>query len=269
MITRVRVFAIIVGIPIAADSVSQAPHVSNRESTLTVLTLTITDQDAAQAARVGHVRGVVVDATGGGLRWAFVRVLQPASKSLIARVPADPNGVFQTGALQPGSYVLVAWAQGFGVRRLSPVVVRAGETTDVGTMQLDLASCDAPGMMCDDFGMGPPDPFLARGYLELKLDCGVELRNNKCYCPDSSGAMRQDRALDLRLTKDETGVYLNAVNGATLSASRESRFRLDGLGPGDEIWVRTHEGLRSHVFFVDDVERGSPSVRFWHVTRQR
>ena len=103
----------------------------------------------------------------------------------------------------------------------------------------------------------------------------MDLRGNKSYCPDYSGLVRQGRAIDLRLTRDETGVYLNPVNGTTLSADcstatlSKSKIRVDGLGRGDDICARTHEGLPSHVFLVDDAERDSPSTRLWHVTRKR
>jgi len=199
-----------------------------------------------------------------------VRVLLPSSNTLITRVTTQQNGTFQSDTLQPGWYTLIAWVPGFRARRLG-VAVRDGETADVGQFQLDLAGCDAPGVMCDDFGLGPPDPILKSGYVELKLGCGADLRNSRSYCPDSRG-IRKIAGVDLRLTKAASGFYLNASNGASLSldcnGAGQSTIRIDGFGPGDQICVRTHGGFPSHVFFVNDVESNSQSVTFWHVTRK-
>lgn len=200
-----------------------------------------------------------------------MRVLLPSSNTLITRFTTQQNGTFQSDALRPGSYTVIAWVQGFHARRVA-VDVREGETADVGQIRLDLAGYDAPGVICDDFGLGPPDPVLKSGYVQLKLECGADLRNSSSYCQDSSVAVRESAGVDVRLTKAESGLYLNAFNGASLSldcrGAGRSTIRIDGFGPGDQICVRTHGGFSSHVFFVNDVEPSSQSVTLWHVTRK-
>ena len=73
----------------------------------------------------------------------------------------------------------------------------------------------------------------------------------------------------MRATREGVAVYLIAVNGSSFSHQRagEPRIRVDGMGPGDDIWVRTRQGLQAHIFFVDDVEPISQSIRIRHVTR--
>jgi hypothetical protein len=213
-----------------------------------------------------------VDATGSVLPGSFIRVFQTPSNALVTRFRAESDGSFQTGRLQPGSYILVAWVQGFSTRRLS-VAILDGQTADLGKIQLEVGSCDAPGVMCDDFGLGPPDRVLSSGHAELKMNCAVDFRNNKISCPDAPGSQKGG-IFDLRVMREDVGVYLTAVSGATISTTNprragESRIRVDGLGPGDDMWVRTPNGLESHVYFVDDVEPTSQTVRIWHVTRKR
>jgi len=217
----------------------------------------------------GQIRGVLTDAVGAELPGGYIRVFQAPSNSLVTRVRAEPDGRFQV-ELEAGSYILVAWVQGFSTRR-SKVVIANGQMRDLGKVQLDIGSCDAPGVMCD--GIGPSDPALSHGYVELKMDCGVNLRNSRVSCPDAPRS-EKGMAVDLRATREEGGTCFTSVNGATLWRSNqrqgsEPKIRIDGLGPGDDIWVRTGEGLQSHIFFVDDVEPTSQSIRVWHVTRKR
>src|SRR5262249_47865886 len=238
---------------------------------LLALALVVSGQVEGQIAPRGQFRGIVVDPNGEGLREGFVRVLLASSNTLITRLTTQQNGTFQSDTLGPGSYTLIAWVQGFRARRLA-VAVRDGETADVGQIQLDLAGCDAPGVICDDFGLGPPDPILKSGYVQLRLECGADLYDSRLYCPDSSVPARESTGVDLHLTKAESGIYLNASNGASLlldcGGARQSKIRIDGFGPGDQICVQTHGGFRSHVFFVNDVEPGSQSITLWHVTRK-
>ena len=153
---------------------------------LLTLGLLLLAQAQGEPGGGGLIRGVLTDATGAVLPGGFIRVFQTPSNALITRLRVEPDGGFQTGQLQPGSYIVVAWVQGFSARR-SSVVILEGQTTDMGKIQLEVGSCDAPGVMCDDFGIGPPDRIRSQGYLELKMDCGVNLRESKVYCPDASG----------------------------------------------------------------------------------
>jgi len=76
-------------------------------------------------------------------------------------------------------------------------------------------------------------------------------------------------------------VYMTALNGAALSLPnsphddcrgvhpKEAKIRIDGLGSGDDICLYTHDRHWSHVFLTADVDRRSPQIALWHVTRKR
>jgi hypothetical protein len=201
---------------------------------------------------------------------------------LLARAKTDQSGAFQTGVLNPGSYTLTAWVQGFRARAWSAVIVRSGEVTDLGTIPLDIAGCDAPGVNCDSIDPSPPrNPIVASGYLTVRLNCGADLAKSSVYCLDDATSRRQERTADLRATRSDAGIYLAPVNGTAMSALNPSRqdcsggnqkpdrIRLDGLGPGNDLCVRTRDGRMSHVFLVNDVEPDSLEIQLWYVTRKR
>ncbi|MCX6902848.1 MAG: carboxypeptidase-like regulatory domain-containing protein [Verrucomicrobia bacterium] len=238
------------------------------------LALCLASQVAAAVG--GQVRGAVVDPGEYPLPGAYVRLLRQDLNLLAARGTADHTGTFHT-TVAPGAYTLIAWMQGFRARRFTNIEVRDGETTDVGKLVLGFAGCDAPGVMCDNFGLDPPGQAKASGYFDLNFACAADLGAGKTYCPEDSKTAR--RTTDLRITKDEKGVYLSPINGATVSTPNPPRtdcrdsnlgkadVRIDGLGPGDDICVRTHDGRLSHLFLVDDVKKDSLVIRFFHVTR--
>lgn len=98
-----------------------------------------------------QIRGAIVDVTGAAIGRASVRLLKSDSE-MVAQTTADASGKFQLGNVGSDSYVLKAWQRGFRSRRV-PVVVRSEtETIDLGDIRLDLAGCDAPGVICDWFG---------------------------------------------------------------------------------------------------------------------
>ena len=100
------------------------------------------------------------------------------------------------------------------------------------------------------------------------------------FCPGDPDGPRQTDA-DVRLIRDQGGVYLLAMNGASLAAPnlpradcrdaypKESRIRIDGYGPDDDICFYTHDHHWSHVFLTDDVLRGSHEIAVWQTTRKR
>jgi hypothetical protein len=103
---------------------------------------------------------------------------------------------------------------------------------------------------------------------------------NSAFCPgDRTGKSEADA--DVRLTHHEDGVYLTAMNGALLSEPdlpggdcqdaypKEKQIRIDGLGPGDDICLHTHNRHWSHIFFTETVARGSDQIALWQITRKR
>ncbi len=210
----------------------------------------------------GWIQGRVVDPTNAPLV-GFLRVLQPDSRVLVLRQRAQ-GPEFKSNALRPGSYVLKVWAAGFRQHVPLAVTVQPGKVMDVGTIQMEVAGCDAPGVICDT--VVPTRPPLAYGHLSLKLDCGLDLDKGKVSCPAASRA-------DLLCAKDETGVYLSPANGAAAAPDcrvpkyEPTRIRIDGFGPGDDLCVRTSSRHLAHLFFEDDVQRDSLEVRLYYVTK--
>gem|GEM_PF-3917043 len=95
--------------------------------------------------------------------------------------------------------------------------------------------------------------------------------------PGRIGRHSGRQGIDVQLMKEGAATYLSSANRAPLAvllplhgcagAKRsESRVRLDGFGPGDEICVGTTDRRLSHIFFENE-QRDSPSIRFYYVTR--
>jgi hypothetical protein len=242
-----------------------------------------------QTSPGGQIVGTVVDPAGAVVPNAQVSAFQTASNVIAGHAISDNIGQFKIGLVNAGSYTIKIRAQGWRTRALDRVVVNASATVSVGDIQLDLAGCDAPGVNCDIFSDDPkdfPPKPLSEGYVIVNPDCGVDLRKGKAYCPIGTAMPRTSDAVDLKIVKQDTRIYFTPSNGAAISAPNSSKtdcsdakfskanLRVDNLGPGYDICVRTHEGLRSHIFFVDDFinaegEPTSSQIRFWQVTRRR
>jgi len=216
-------------------------------------------------APAGQIRGSVVDATAGTLKRAFVKVRDAAAT--VALLAGDETARFQTKELCPGSYTLTVWQQGFRAREVKGVVVREADITDLGTIRLDVSGCDAPGVNCDYFGLKRPERPTSRGSMTLKLQCAGDVEAGKVYCAGEQPAGQ------IRLSRGRDGIYLEPRNGAAMSAINsdakfgETRVRLDGLGPGFDLWLRTRKGHVSHIFLTDDIEPMTKEVVLWYVTR--
>jgi Carboxypeptidase regulatory-like domain len=226
-----------------------------------------------------QVHGVVVDPNGAAIGGADLRLFKPISGET-AFATAMESGEFRIVIATPGTYVLLARRRGFQNRRVTVVVPQAMEAINVGNIRLNVAGCDAPGVICDYFGGPPPDWIVSQGYLQVRTDCMLAFKDGKVVCPDDREGASASRA-DIRVTQDESGVYLSAMNGATLAEPdlprgdcqdahpKETRIRIDGLGPGDDICLYTHDRHWSHVFPTEDVTRDSRQIAIWHVTRKR
>ncbi|MFN7996803.1 MAG: carboxypeptidase-like regulatory domain-containing protein [Bryobacteraceae bacterium] len=233
---------------------------------------------ALSLGRAQQVRGTVVDRAWGAIGGATVRLLNPASEE-VAHVTANEAGKFQIQIVGPGEYILRASHPGFRSRRVTVVLRSVGQALDVGDIQLNIASCDAPGVICDSFGDAPPpDPIASSGNLQIRTGCGVAFVMNAVLCPGDPAR----GAEDIRLTRSESGVYLTALNGATFvppdpssgdcsdAHPKENQIRIDGLGVGDDICLYTRDRHWAHVFFTDEVRRrDARPVAIWQITRSR
>ena len=218
-----------------------------------------------------------MDANGASIGGATLRLLNSVSEE-VAHATSNDFGKFQVRIATPGSYVLTAWRPGFRSHKATVVLRSPNEVSDIGSIRLEVAGCDAPGVNCDWFGEAPPpDPVVSRGNMRIRTDCVVAFAISKVFCPGDPGRGNED----LRLTANESGVYLAAMNGASLSEPdlprgdcrdaypKEKQVRIDGLGPGDDICLYTHDRHWSHVFLTDQVRRDSREISVWQITRKR
>ncbi len=228
-----------------------------------------------------QIKGAIVDPSGALIGSASVRFLDSAAGT-VGRTRADESGNFQIGIAAPGKYVLIAWQRGFRSRRVPVVMGTETAMIDLGRIELDLAGCDAPGVICDSVGEpAPPDREASRGYLNAQAGCLLVFTRNKVSCPGDASLEGSEKDADIRITEDEAGVYLTAMNGAVLSAPdlprgdcldahpKEARIRIDGLGPGDDICLYTHDRHWSHVFPAVEVSGGPGRITLWQITRKR
>jgi hypothetical protein len=227
-------------------------------------------QDLEAAALKG-----LIGTSNEPLPGASIRVLQAESNLLVARANSDKTGAFEVGGLKPGSYTLTAWLGGFRLRIWTDVVVREGETNDLGKLKLDGPWCDSPGMICDTFTSEPAIPgFIRGGELTLGLHCGADLVAGMSRCPANTKA-------DLTVTTEGGRIYLQPINGAGMYApgypydgckndSRsDARVRIDGFGRGLDVCVRTRDHRVSHVYVLGEVGADSTEVRIWLTTTKR
>ena len=74
-------------------------------------------------------------------------------------------------------------------------------------------------------------------------------------------------------------VYLEPLNGAQAAEANSAddcqnpkfgdrAVRVDGLGRGSDVCLRTNQGRRSHVFFTEEVEPDSKGISIYYVTRK-
>src|SRR4029079_15803763 len=107
-----------------------------------------------------------------------------------------------------GTYTLTAGAPGFRRQILANVDVKAEGSTDLGNVRLDIAGCDAPGVICDPVGPPEPDHAYARGEHFIDAKCGVDLDSGRRLC-------RGEGDVDLVVRLDANGqVFVRPANGA-------------------------------------------------------
>jgi hypothetical protein len=224
------------------------------------------------------IRGEVRDASHGAIGNALIHVLAKNSTLVVYRGNANyDDGTFCVDELGPGTYTVKVWQSGFRENLVRDVVVRGHKTTNIGTVQLDVGSCDAPGVNCDNFITplnfpSKPDPIVEvmRADLTLPRACGVELVKGKVICLQSEGSTKDT---DMVFLEEHGALLLRPANGARIQpdcngAYRDEPLRVAGLGKGDELCVRTGKGYESHLFFEgDDVEPNATQLTFWIVTK--
>lgn len=226
------------------------------------------------AADSGTLRGQVVDRTLAGLSPAMIRVMQAGSGITKYRTRGDLRGNFAIHEMEFGVYTLAVSVAGFREKFIRNINLNASAINiSLGKIPLDFAGCDAPTVMCDDISATPTlGRAHSEGDLALSLDCAADTDDGKVYC-------RTERKADISIkrTKDNY-IHLESRNGATLADANapttcpdsiltRSAIRIDGLGPGSDICIRTSSGRRTQLFLTSEVEPSSKHITFHYVTR--
>ena len=209
---------------------------------------------------------------------ALIRVYPKGSTLLAFRGNANyDDGTICIDGLSPGTYTIKAWQSGFRRNLVRDVLVRGRETTNVGTVQLEVGGCDAPGVSC--FFVTPlnfpsqPDPPVdaVRIHLKLPQACGIDLVRGNVICSRSEGSAKD---ADLVFLEEHGALILRPANGARIQPDCDGAFgdealSVEGLGKGDELCVRTSKGYESHLFFEgDDVQPDTTKLTLWMVTKK-
>jgi hypothetical protein len=223
------------------------------------------------------IRGEVVDTVHAMIPKPLIRVIAIEPMSVIYRGNAD-EGTFCIKDLAPGTYTVKAWANGFRGNSVRDVVVRSGETTEVGPIQLEVGSCDARGVNCDYFYTpetvpSKPEPVVevVRADLQLPKECGADLARGKVICPPSKAPAKD---IDVVFLEEHGALLLRPTNGARIQPSckgayRDQALRVEGFGMGDDLCIKTRKGYASHLFFGgDDVEPTTTQLTLWIVTKK-
>lgn len=230
---------------------------------------------AQDPSRGGRITGVVLDESGASIGRAKIRAFASESFSVAAALESEQTGRFQIAGLAADSYRIRIERIGFRSRTISGVVVLDGETNALGGLVLSIAGCDAPGTICDC--LAPPEqcgrPPVRSGNLTASVDCELDFAQNSVHCPSA-------RTTDVKVVRNDGHIYLTPLHGASIGAPDTSReecrktnfgrapVAIDGLGAGDDICIRTHQDLISHVFVTGDIEPDASQIKLWQVTRK-
>ncbi len=101
------------------------------------------------------ITGRFVDPVQASVGKVSVELLPVGGDRIAKSTQTDPNGIFRLSPVEPGDYVLYARVAGFRGRVLAVHVSNRAES-NVGTLVLEILSCESPGVSCDYFG--PPLP---------------------------------------------------------------------------------------------------------------
>jgi len=220
-------------------------------------------------ARAGEVKGFVRDAAGNQIPNAEVRLISAAARVVQYRTRTGNDGSFRIEDVQPGAYAIRAGMPGFREELGPDFILKGVAVVEAGSILLQFAGCDAPGVSCDDFGFGPPrTPPIREGQIEVGRNCGVNLDEgtDKAIC-------RDDKRIDLWFHVDsEARLELKPGRSAALSPScKNTEFKKDALlvggrGPGSQVCILTKNGHHSFVYVEEEVSNTSPSIKLYYVT---
>ena len=239
------------------------------------------------ADQTGAVGGKAVDPGGMFLPFPKVRVTGKSNAELRYETNGDAQGRFQLPRVEPGIYTIVVALQGFHDKTVSEVQITSGQQTDLGKIPMDLAGCDSPGVICDDFGLSVyNDPIHAQGIIEVSQLCAVDIDERKSTCTielDGRGAIppARDPDSDFWIRAGQKGeLYIVPLNGVRLALNPPTEWsksgcisavysirkvRIDGLPSGSRVCIRTSRDRYAQVAFFDLIKsRLAPSPLLIH-----
>ena len=115
---------------------------------------------------------------------ASIRAIPRTTGRTIYRCQSESDGAFHLDGIEPGTYTLAVSLQGFREKLIDNLLVTTGREVDLGRVRLDIASCDAPGVICDSFLNEPvADTTFSRGEIKIPLGCAVDIDKAECYAP--------------------------------------------------------------------------------------
>jgi hypothetical protein len=232
----------------------------------------------AQTPERTAIKGFVADPQGASMERAEVRVLDSVTHAIVARGATDRLGTFEV-EIPPGEYIVTVRNAGFRLRIQPNVVVRHNETASLSELRLDLALCDAPGVICDTFSAEPSIAGpIKQASVDLKLNCGLATLTAAVSCPPNTDA-------DFTLESDGRSLYVKPLRGTTIwypgfpfdgcnnRGRSDTQIRIDGLGGGIgyglDFCVLRHDHLVSHVYLNRDVASDSREAHFFFTTTRR
>ncbi len=210
----------------------------------------------------GQLRGQVVDGKRAPVQ-AEVQIVDRATAFEIGRFTTIADGRFEVTQIPAGRYVITVRATGF-LKRERQLVIKEGDTLDLGEFPLNGICCDGPGIQCDDFSIKP-----------VKAPASVSATLGIMETLDLDG--RGGRA-DIRLTKQDGALSLEAINGAAMAAPIEvdghcrdvayanRTVAINNLGKGAGLCIRTNKGSYAHLFLATHIDEASTEVGLWYTT---
>ena len=245
---------------------------------------------ARAADQTGSVGGKAEDSGGDYLPFPKVSVNGQSNAELRYEASGDAQGRFQLVGVEPGIYTIKITVQGFRDKTVTNVSVTPGKQSDLGVLRLDFAGCDAPGVVCDDFGLlVNNDPIHAQGTIEVPQRCAVDIDEGKSTCttgPDGRGAIApmRDPDSDFWLRAGANGeTYLVPLNGTGLALNPRTVWsksgciaavystkavRIDGLPIGSRVCILTNRDRYAQVAFFDVVKSRANRIRMAFITWQ-
>ncbi|MCU1259771.1 MAG: hypothetical protein JWO80_2656 [Bryobacterales bacterium] len=236
----------------------------------------------------GRIRGEVVDHKSASIPNATIRVMLGTTGSTRYRVRGRSDGSFHLNGIQPGTYTVALSVHGFREKFVDNVVVNTGREVDLGRLPLQLAGCDAPWIICDSISTEPaPNTTVVHGEIKLPLECSVDIDKGKLLCPavrggPSPASPTTDHSSDFRLhVGSDHHLYLEPQNSARLAEPNSAEadcggaifldrsIRVNGLGPGSDLCVRSSEGRYAHIFFTGEVQPDSRQIEVYYVTTRK